>query len=377
MRSTDVLIAGGGPAGLLLATKLAPHVRVCLVDKGTLGETSKFWLSTRARLQLHQLEHCSHFSSNKVTLDTFLGSRAEAIGDFAVVAEEEFLQCLLGRCRDAGVDLEERNPILGVSWCNRKLIASTKSGQIATDILVDATGGMSGIASTFRLHRIDGFFSVFGCHLRDVELFSEEIVGASVRLLGYPAPIFELIPTGPTSALAVVFVISQKAQDPYSLQESFSSYLSSGHFFAPLTAPTAKPPKLGVIPIGRARRRAVERVVPFGEAAMIQAPLLGTAFNDTLEQCDRFAAKVLASLGGLGAHSRWKRLPSTLEKRFNDAVQLVMVRRLTSGGVDAIDWLVRVLRGLGPSGAYRLCSGRLRAAEALRCIALAGIRAGR
>jgi choline dehydrogenase-like flavoprotein len=75
----DVLIVGGGPAGLLTASYLAPKHRVALIERGVVGRTDKFWMTSEVRLRKHALEHCVLNRPSVMTCGTFLGGRCPSM----------------------------------------------------------------------------------------------------------------------------------------------------------------------------------------------------------------------------------------------------------------------------------------------------------
>jgi len=211
---TDIVIMGGGPTGLLLAAKLGGQHSVRVIERNQLGVTSKFWLTSEKRLIQHDLCAASLYRSDRVTLGTFLGSMAYAEGDFAVIDDKVLLNLLLERCRRTNVQLHEKTKVLSIAQQNQELLVHTTDGLYPARMVLDASGGNSPFAATFRLHRLEGFYSVYGGHLQNLTLSSGDIVGAHVVHFGHPTPILEVIPTGPTSAFCAIFIVGKNVVAP-------------------------------------------------------------------------------------------------------------------------------------------------------------------
>ena len=181
----DVVIIGGGPAGLLLAHLLSPEYRVIVFEKGKVGTTSKFWATTTRRLGLHALGSCAVATPSQVTISTFLGGTAVATGDVAVTDDKRLLATLLARCDSAGVTIVDQAEVTSLQWQQDGIRVAASGTTVRTRLIVDCTGGLSPIASTFQLHRLLGFFAIYGGHVADASFASNELVLASVLRLGH------------------------------------------------------------------------------------------------------------------------------------------------------------------------------------------------
>jgi hypothetical protein len=306
-------------------------------------------------------------AASEMLIGTFLGGRAHARGDFAVVDEQMLLQTLIARCRDRGVILTEKCSLLNLSWTGNGLIRVETTGEIfLCQFVIDATGGLSSISQTFRLHRLKGFYAVYGARLSNIQLHSPAIVLAYVGQLGHPPPVFEVIPCGPDSAYCAVFVYGHNLVAPGTLAAMFKSYCGHNPFFTMAPSTEFVAPKLGSIPIGTLRRRRLPGVMPVGEAAMAQPPLLGTAFNEILEYSDEVCSHIDGYLTKRRGWAEAECYRYPLRKRIQDRLQLAVTTILLRQNVEAFDWLVRFTDTLGPESVFGFCSNELTWRQLLR-----------
>lgn len=362
---TDIVVMGGGPTGLLLATKLGFHLSVRVIERNQLGQTSKFWLTSEERLIRHDLGAATQYRSKRATLGTFQGSFAYAEGNFAVINDKILLDLLLERCRESNVRLVQNTKVLSIAQNNRQLLVDTTAGTYHTRMVLDASGGGSPFAATFRLHRLEGFYSIYGGHLQNITLRNDDIVGAHILHFGHPAPIFEVIPTSPTSAFCVIFVIAKNVVAPEELRVSFDEHVKYNPFFSVGNYdPQAIDLKMGLIPIGRMSNRKTPGIVPVGEAGLLQSPLLGAALNEILEQGDRITKSILDAFNTQNKAIISLQVEMPVAKVINDRLQLHLVRPLLDGTLHSFERFVEFLREVGPERSYRLFGTQLRWADA-------------
>jgi 2-polyprenyl-6-methoxyphenol hydroxylase-like FAD-dependent oxidoreductase len=341
---TDILVVGGGPAGLMAAAQLSAKHSVTLIERGRLGQTSKCWVTTARRLRKHGLEHCVLSTPHTMTAGTFLGAHISVHGDFVVVDDQKVLNTLLERCRVNGVRLSENSSLLNLSWTDKRVRAQTATDQsFLARLVIDASGGMSPVASTFRLNRIDGFYSVYGALLQGIELHSSEIVLGYVGQLGDPPPILEIFPTGDDSAYCVLFIYSRSLVAPQALAAAFEDHCRCNPYFVMTPKTVRAAEKAGAIPIGRRTRRKLPGVVAFGEAGLIQPPLMGTAFNEMLEHADSLCHQMSQALESSSSGIVFARQVFPFRKSCQDRVQLPIVRTILSGNVERFDQMLKAM----------------------------------
>jgi flavin-dependent dehydrogenase len=324
------------------------------LEKGRFGITTKFWLTNQPRLQRHGLEECIRFSTGRATVGTFLGTPAVATGSFAVVDESRLLKSLFQRCHQRGITLLDQTEASSFFSDGERLSIQTNRGPILARLIVDATGGMSQIAASFRLHNVIGFYSIFGGHLQDLTMASSDVVGAYVIRFGDPPPLFEVIPTSATSAFVIVFLASRRLHPPSSLRSSFDDHIRRNPFFHCNSPTQPLSARFGAIPIGQGTRRIIPGLLSCGEAAMIQSPLLGAAFNEVLDHTDGMAEAIDEAFVQMPSGIVTVPNKRSYKKRLNDLLQLSLARKLTDGSLEDFEEMVRYLDKIGPNKAYDL-----------------------
>jgi 2-polyprenyl-6-methoxyphenol hydroxylase-like FAD-dependent oxidoreductase len=339
----DVLIVGGGPAGLLTASYLAPKHRVALIERGVVGRTDKFWMTSEVRLRKHALEHCVLNRPSVMTCGTFLGARVSIHGDFVVVDDEHLLGALVERCRSRGARLIGNCALLNLSWTKERLRVQTSTGDFLVRLVVDATGGASLVARTFRPHKVSAYYSIYGALLQNIRLHSQEIVLAYVNQLGHPPPMLEVFPTGAESAYCVVFVCSRSAVAPHTLADAFEIDCRRNPFFETTANTKRGEIKAGVIPLGLRRRWRLRGVTAVGEAGLIQPPFTGAAFNATLEHSIEVCNQISRALQRTQGIAEVPTISYPALKNAQDMLQLLLIGKLGQGNVEWTDQLLRAL----------------------------------
>ncbi len=354
----DILIIGGGPAGLLTAAILGKKHKVALVESGILNQSSKFWITTNRRLKKFGLEESAIRHIPAMLVGTFLGGNNTIYGDFTVVDDRRFLALLIDQCQSYNVQLKEHCTLLNVSWSDGFVIANTTGKSYTARLLIDASGGLTTIGNSFNLHRYDGFYAIYGAHMDHLDLHTSDIVLAYIDHLGAPMPFFEIIPTGDESAFCVVFTCTKRLPNPKILHSSFTRYCKHNRFFNCTSNTKRLAIKKGIIPIGKLRKRQLPGILQIGEAGMIQPPLIGTAFNELFDHindiCEHISDLILNPTKLARPNYHFPAL-----KRTQDCIQREIAKCLIDANVEMFDKIVRIISKYPSEPVFRFCSNEL------------------
>ncbi len=326
----DVVVAGGGISGLLLASELSRSLDVVLLEQRDELPTNKYWLTDEESAQQNPtLEDC--IATRYDTLDFIAYDETSAtlrgayvlwdterlVKTLADIAIRGGTRVLLGRC------FKSYRQTAGYA------VVTTGSESIRTRLIVDCMGYESPIVSAKRTVSILGFFAIQG---RRFELTGELApVGLHNALIQGRPTYFELFPDGLGMAYGAMIQPTLQLSDKTTLAADFRSVLEMPPYGACLRpAPDALDKRVfGIVPVGVPRVSALDRVAFFGEAAQANPPTSATgltrmlynyrSFSAHLEQCVRSNQLDKRSISS-GAVS----MMSSTHRRF----QLALFRRL-------------------------------------------------
>ena len=324
----DVIVAGGGVAGLLLAAQLGrAGLRSALFEQRQVAVAQREWNISRPELQA--LVRSGLFNDQQV--DALVVARyAHGIcrwhggGSYPVqgaldcaIDAAGLLDALRERCLAAGVELHERQAVVGERYGDsavaievadaprsrsaRRSTARGSTREVTARVLVDARGaGSPHCAGDLICPTVGGVFS--GFELGDAPDQVDPTVGEVLATIddvdGGRQHVWELFPGRPGEATVYLFYYALRDDpQPVSLVELY------GRFFSQLDHYKRGPGKLlrptfGIIPgWSRLQREAPAphpRCVLVGDAAARQSPLTCCGFGHAVRHAAALADQVSA-----------------------------------------------------------------------------------
>lgn len=346
MVTTDVIVAGGGIAGLLIATALAPRFSVTLLEQADSLPRNKYWLTdAQAARDNAQFENCIDTFYDSFDFVAFDGLTATIHGDYCLWDTDALIELLSRRLTSSGVRVLTGHRLYSFHYGKDNISVRANSETIQAKLLIDCMGFGSPIVGAKDVATILGYYIVQGCEVA-VTGNIRPIALDNVAVNRNPA-FFELFPTSKGTAHAAIILPSHGYKTDRSLQREFAFIVTQSHYSEHIAWKTASNDNhyFGIVPVGRLHKPALDRIVFFGEAGQANPAASATGLTRFLRVYRQLANGLAECLetGQLGRKHLLKILPSYMT-RMNRAFQESLFDNILSFDSDQFRRLVEELK---------------------------------
>src|SRR6266508_4809029 len=205
MLSTDVVIAGGGVSGLLMASALSSKCSVVLLEQQDCLPRNKYWLTEEiAARENPQLGTCVDRKYDFLDFVAYDGLTATVKGDYSLWDTDKLLGQLEQDLKSAGVKVLTGHTLYSYSQDRNGVVVRANSEEIRARLLVDCMGFGSPIVGAKGIAKIRGYYVLQGCEV-GVRGDIRPIGLDNVAINKQPA-FFELFPTSRGTAHAAIIL---------------------------------------------------------------------------------------------------------------------------------------------------------------------------
>lgn len=346
MISTDVVVAGGGISGLLIASALASKFSVVLLEQHESLPSNKYWLTDTETVRKNpHLEACVDSYYESMDFVAYDGLIATVKGDYTLWDTNKLIGRLEQDAREAGADVLTGHTLYSFSHETDAIVVRANSQSIRASLLIDCMGFGSPIVGARNVSTIKGYYIVHGCevllkdHLRPVGL-------DNVVINRHPA-FFELFPTAKGTAHAALIMPSHQYKPARSMSSELDFILRKSHYSQHIAQQPKENRKtyFGIVPVGRLKTSALDRIVFFGEAGQANPAASATALTRMLLVYQELAESIGQCLkqNTLTRRHLTRSMPPYMT-RMNRVFQELLFDSLLSFNSDDYRRLVRELR---------------------------------
>lgn len=166
MQMFDVIIVGGGPAGLAVGSELSRKHKVLLIDKDVAGKTSKSWFVPLDAVDEEVMPY-TYSGVTRFMTETFGGAnvswKAELFDRYPYVNEKTLLPHWLEVLKDNGGKVMNQCAYVDSAVTNGIVTVETTGGRFRSRLLIDASGCDSPLVRKYKIDRShDYWWSVYG-----------------------------------------------------------------------------------------------------------------------------------------------------------------------------------------------------------------------
>ena len=279
----EVVVAGGGVSGLLLARALASAHDVILIEQRPEIPRAKYWLtddlSAEQNPELSAAIDCHYRHLDFLAYDS---TCARIHGTYVLWDTDKLIAILLEDTRTRGARILTGHRLYAYRHIKRGIVIRANALEIEAKLLVDCMGFASPIVSALGTASILGYFILTGQRL--LAKAAIDPVGLHNVMLQRTPTYLELFPTKDGFVDAAMIIPARSFNGKNTLAQDFQFVVRSSHYSALLDFPEPNLQRryYGIIPVGKVKRVALDRIVFAGEAGQCNPATSATCLTRML-----------------------------------------------------------------------------------------------
>jgi hypothetical protein len=296
MLDYDVTICGAGISGLLMASELSKSYSVVVLEKAHRSRHSnKFWLTRRECLEINRdLAACVDSEWNELDFIANSRSKFTVKGNYVLWDTKKLESHLVEAIEANGSQILYQHRFYSYACTDSRVLVYANASAFRSRLLIDCMGYSSPIVSSARAVSMLGYQHLFGRTMQ-LKCPIKPIAADNVLLSGSPS-FLEVFPKSDGTANVVLIAPAKTARSLDKLAGDFDFIVNNTHYSDVLAPLTNAVPLHGVVPIGKVRKRALNRVLFFGEAGQIHPAASCTCLNKLLlgvkDAADRVSQRI-------------------------------------------------------------------------------------
>jgi hypothetical protein len=282
MRTYDVTICGAGISGLLMASELSKSSSVVVLEKSDRSQCStKFWLTTRQSLDDNpEFSDCIDSEWDAMDFIAYDRSRFTARGRYVLWNTGKLEDHLLSLINANGSTVLYNHRFYSYTSTAHSIRSYASTFSFDSRILIDCMGYSSPLVGSANAVNILGYHHLYG-RTMSLNKSMNPVAVDNVLISGTPSYL-EVFPKSDGTANVVLIAPAKGITSLERLKADFDFIVSDTHY-SEVLSPLANSDDLhGVVPIGKVRKRALDRVLFYGEAGQIHPAASCTCLNRLL-----------------------------------------------------------------------------------------------
>ena len=346
MISTDVIVAGGGVSGLLIASALASQCSVVLLEQHDSLPRNKYWLTEeQAAKQNPHLSSCVERYYDFMDFVAYDGLTATVNGRYCLWDTDKLIGQLEQDLASLGDQILTGHTLYSFSQARDAIIVRANSLEIRAKLLIDCMGFGSPIVGAKGIATIKGYYIVHGCEVRVKN--GVRPVGLDNVVINQSPAFFELFPTSNGTAHAAIILPSRKYKPNKPIKSELQFILGKSHYAEQIILDPSERRKnyFGIVPVGRLRTPALDRIAFFGEAGQSNPAATATALTRMLLVYQELAESIVLCLkqDTLSRRDLARAMPLSMT-RMNRVFQEILFDSLLAFNSDDFRCLVKEMK---------------------------------
>ncbi len=365
-RTFDVIVAGGGPAGLSVASELSKKYRVAVLEKETAGQTKRSWFVPPFVLD-DETRQFTYGGVTRFLAATYSGAhtqwRAKLYPAYPYVDEKKILPYWVDVIKKNSSAIFNNTAYQSHTISDQQVHVRTNNGIYNGKLLLDATGYDSPIVKKLRQEdRNYYWWSVYGAIL-EMPLTGGLEVGDYMmwqtfrdtnadpnESLANGRPVWEYEVLGPNKVFALLLFLRKERVAKEIMEPFFNKMLRQEDSTAPFHNAKITELKYGWYPSGGvSQAKASTRVACIGDAGCWTTPC-GWGMTFILQNYKRYAANLIDTMqkGRLDAVALQKLPAFRVSEEFQIVFDKLVVHFLSRAPAPMLDKFINFFNIIDP-----------------------------
>lgn len=292
MEAYDIVIAGAGISGLILAKELSKEFSVLVIEKAQENKNlDRFWLTPKACLDKNpSLVDCIDNTYKSISFISHDQKAFNVYGDYILWDSEKLTNHFYIAALTNGAVVKYGFRFYSYSLENSRITVYANDKAFSAKLLIDCMGYASPLVQLNNAIEILGYYILYGGELLTKKL-PPPIAMANI-LVGKNTSYLEVFPR--SNGFAHTIIIKPVAQiDSFSqIKREFNFITKHSHIGQYFESYTSYKELKGIVPVGRISKSAFDRILFFGEAGQIQPTMTSTCLTKLLNYHEQYTAFV-------------------------------------------------------------------------------------
>lgn len=336
----DVVILGGGIAGLLLASELSSRHKLLLLEKGAAAASTKYWLTDRESADVNpELVSAIDMRYEHLDFIAFDQSSYRCRGEYVLWNTERLTSHLRSKINVNGGLVVTDSRFYGYNLRPDRVTIMANSESYDARLAIDCMGYGSPIIYAQGVVDILGYYLLYGATLPLARPLDP--VGLHNLILSKNPGYIEAFPTS-TGTVHIILIQAVRDFRPVSvLRDDFNFIVKRSPYSQYLDVDGEREFLGGIIPTGRLKRRALDRIFFFGEAGQANPAATATALTRMLRNYKQTAQFLAERIDANQLSSRYLENAPAPTSRFNRNMQANLFKSILSWDSSAFSRIVR------------------------------------
>jgi hypothetical protein len=369
----DIVVLGGGIAGLLLASELSHDHTLLLIEQNDTIPNSKYWMTDRnSTKDIPHLLDCIDMHYNSLDFIAFDGTSCRIPGEYVMWNSHCLINKLVTATRTNG----------GLIWTGLRfysfryqtdlieILANDK--KIRSRLVIDCMGHSSPLIYSLGAIRLLGYYILYGGALK-LSRKIDPIALANVSIDSRPS-YFEVLPTADDIGHTVLIQPAHKTTAPSSLKNEFNFIVRKSRYRMYFDEHDNDWGEYtGIVPVGKQTKYALDRIYFYGEAGQFNPATTSTCLSIMFGNFKKTAANLSFCINNNRLSKNDLRHCGTRIDRFNIRLQQNIYRYLSSANSSDFVRLVQGMNQIDRNALYDFLFGDVRPRSLIKDLNLATI----